>query len=102
MLLRGKAGPREVSHEAAGNNRQGAFAVKVVYAEREVSPGAEFKASDLSSQEIRVYRADGKRLAAVRVSEPVASRGGYALSPDGSQLAVLSGSQIDLFPVSAQ
>jgi hypothetical protein len=102
MLLRGKAGPHEVSHEAAGNNRQGAFAVKVVYAEREISPSADFKAADLEAQEVRIYRADGKRLAAVRVSEPVPSHGGYALSPDGSQLAVLSGSQIDLFPVPAQ
>ncbi len=102
MLLRGKAGPHEVSHEAAGNNRQGAFAVKVVYAEREISPGADFKAADLEAQEVRVYRADGKRLAAVRVTEPVASHGGYALSPDGSQLAILSGSHIDLFPVPVQ
>jgi len=39
---------------------------------------------------------------AVRVNEPTTSHGGYALSPDGLQLAVLTASQIQLFPVPAE
>lgn len=103
LILRGKSGPRELGREAAGNNQNGTFAVKVVEAGRELSPGEVFQSSDLDSEEVRVYRAaDGKRLAAVRVKEPIASHSGYALSPDGSQLAVLSGTQIKFFPVPAE
>lgn len=103
LILRGKSGPRELGWEAAGNNLNGTFAVKVVRADRELSPGEVFQSSDLDSEEVRVYRAaDGKRLAAARVREPIASHSGYALSPDGSQLAVLSGMQIKFFPVPAE
>jgi hypothetical protein len=35
------------------------------------------------------------------VKDPVASHGTYALSPDGSQLAVLSETQISFFAVPA-
>ena len=70
---------------------------------RELSPGIEFRTTDLESQEVRVYRAsDGKRLLAVRVKDPVASYDSYALSPDGNQLAVLSASEIKFFPVPAE
>ena len=55
---------------------------------------------DLESAEVRVYRArDGKRLLAVRIIEPATSRGAFALSPDSSQLAMLSGTEIKLFTV---
>lgn len=77
--------------------------MKVVHAERPIFPGTNFRTSELDSEEVRVYRAeDGKRLLAVRVKEPAASHGGYALSPDGSELAVLSGSDIQFFPVPAE
>lgn len=103
LLLRGEAGPREVNHEAMGNDRSRTFAVKVVDAQREIASGAEFKGSDLDAEEVRIYRADdGKRLLALRVNDPVASHGGYAISGDGSQLAVLSGSQIEFFPIPAK
>lgn len=103
LLLRGEAGTREVGHDIVGDPGHGMFAMKTVHAVHELAPGIEFKAADLESEELRVYRAtDGKRLLAVRVSEPVASHGGYALSPDGSQLAVLSESQIQFFPLPPQ
>jgi hypothetical protein len=52
---------------------------------------------------VRVYRAtDGKRLLSVSVNEPVTSRGSYALSPDGAELAVLSGTEIKVFSVPAE
>ena len=103
VLLRGVAGLREVGHETMGNDRSRTFAMKVVHAQREISPSTIFKSSDLESEEVRVYRVeDGKRLLAVQVKEPIPSHGGFALSPDGSELAVLSGSDIQFFPVPAR
>lgn len=103
QLLRGTSDPHVAGQEAAGGERSRTFAVKAVRADREISAGVEFRGSDLETEEVRVYRADdGKRLLAVRIKEPIASRGGYALSPDGSQLAVLSASQISFFPVPVQ
>lgn len=100
VLLRGASDSREVGQEATGNYGSRIFAMKVVHAERNISSGTTFRSSELDSEEVRVYRVeDGKRLLAVQVKDPIASHGGYALSPDGSQLAVLSGSDIDFFPV---
>ncbi len=99
LMLRGTAAPLQFGIEVAGNGRR--FALKSVMAARDVV-GLEFAGSDLESEEVRVYSAeDGKRLTSVKVSEPVTSRTSYALSPDGSQLAVLSGSEIEIFDVPA-
>jgi len=100
VLLRGVSDPQELGHEAVGNHGSRRFAVKIVHAERPIATNTTFKSSELDAEEVRVYRAeDGKRLLAVRVKEPIASHGGYALSPDGSQLAVLSVSDIQFFPI---
>jgi hypothetical protein len=100
VLLRGVSDPQELGHEAMGNHGSRSFAVKIVHAERSIATNTTFKSSELDSEEVRVYRAeDGKRLVAVRVKGPIASRGGYALSPDGSRLAVLAGEEIELFGV---
>jgi hypothetical protein len=42
---------------------------------------------------------DGKRLLGVHVGSPSSSRDGYALAPDGSQLAVLTRDQIAVYSV---
>lgn len=98
MLLHGDHIHGDLAHDAAGGTDS--FAVKVVRAERTIAPGGGFKPSELASQEVRVFRAsDGKRLMTARVKDPVASHGTYALSPDGTQLAVLSESQISFFVV---
>lgn len=103
LLLRGASNPHELGHEAIGNRSSRRFAMKIVHSDRSIFPGTNFRNSELDAQEVRVYRAeDGKRLLAVRVKDPAASRGGYALSPDGSELAVLSGSEIQFFHVSAE
>jgi len=103
LLLRGKAGPKEVGQDAIGSNQNQTFAVKVVHANRALSSGGQFRGLELESEEVRVYRAsDGKRLLSVRVDEPGTSQGGYALSADGSRLAVIAGSEIRLFPVPAE
>ncbi len=79
------------------------LAIKAVHSSEEFTPGMDFKASDMAFEELRVYRAaDGKRLLAFHVNEPTTSRQGYALSADGSLLAVLSKSQIQLFTLPEQ
>jgi hypothetical protein len=100
VLLRGEEGPHEGGQEVIGNESSGLFAIKVVSAGNTLSPGVEFRANDLVSEEVRVYRAtDGKRLLAVRLDEPSTSHESYAISPDGARLAVLSQSKIQLIPV---
>jgi len=101
LMLRGNTGPAQAGLDAAGNAH--AFAVKMVTADRDMAPGVTFTAADLRSEEVRVYRVgDGKRLLSVRVDDPSTSRASYALSPDGAQLAVLSGTEIKVFPVPEQ
>lgn len=102
VLLRGTNGPQDLGQEAAGSSEDKAFALKVIRASRKLSAGQDFQSLDLESERVQIYRAsDGKRLFAARVDQPAASYNSYALSPDGSQLAVLAGSQIRFFPVPA-
>ncbi|HEY2466353.1 MAG TPA: hypothetical protein VGI45_00755 [Terracidiphilus sp.] len=101
LMLRGQPGSQQLGIEGAGNSRR--FAVKFVRRLGDEPPGSRFSASDLEFTEIRIYRAeDGRRLGAVRVDDPPTSYGGFALSPDGSQIAVLSGSEIKLFALPDQ
>jgi hypothetical protein len=96
LMLVGRPGSRLLGIEGAGNPRR--FAVKFAFRAGEDPQGSPFSASDLGFAEIRIYRAeDGKRLGAVRVDDPPTSYGGIALSPDGSQIAVLSGSEVKVF-----
>lgn len=85
---------------AAGSANHEFFAVKAVQSTRPVPEGALFSAADFSSEALGVYRAaDGKRLLSVVVGSPSSSRDGFALAPDGSQLAVLNRDQIQLYSV---
>ncbi|HET7346010.1 MAG TPA: hypothetical protein VFJ10_01690, partial [Acidobacteriaceae bacterium] len=102
VVMRGKPEVGEMGDEAKGNVASRSFALKVLHTAHALSPNAEFEGSDLNAVELRVYRAtDGKRLAVVRADEPAPSHDGYCLSPDGSQVAVLAGGRIDIFPVRA-
>jgi hypothetical protein len=103
VLLRGEASPGESGQEIVGDHRTGIFAIKAVRSANQLSPGVHFRATDLESEEIRVYSAeDGKRLHAVRVQYPSASYGSYAVSPDGAQLAVLSQTKIQLISLAPE
>jgi hypothetical protein len=102
LLMQGRGNEFELGEEMTGAESNGLFAIKAVHAGAEFTPGKDFKEADLAFQELRVYRAaDGKRLMALHVKEPTISRGAYALSGDGSRLAVLSTSQIQLFTLPA-
>ena len=103
MLLRGKSIPRELGQEVVGSDGSNRFAMKVVYADRELSAGEAFKRSELESEQIRVYESGhGKRLVTLHVDDPPTSHNSFALSPDGTQLAALSGLQVKLFAIAAQ
>ena len=85
---------------AGGSANHQVFAVKSVQSTRPVPEGAPFSAGDFSSEALGVYRAaDGKRLLSVVVGSPSSSRDGFALAPDGSQLAVLNRDQLQLYSV---
>ncbi|HEY1985939.1 MAG TPA: hypothetical protein VGG85_11040 [Terracidiphilus sp.] len=102
LLLRRDAGPREVGQDVIGNQQAGVFAIKIVRELDELAPNRESQVTGLESEEVQVFRvADKKRLLAVNLTDPVASYDNYAVSPDGAQLAVLSQSQIQIFPLPA-
>jgi hypothetical protein len=94
LVLRGTSHPQDESHDALGDAHSHLFAVKVVQDNQGLKSDTE---------EVHVYRSsDGKQLMAARVDVSPTNRGSFALSPDGSQLAVLSGTQIRLFAVPDQ
>jgi hypothetical protein len=100
MALKGGAMLNECGHAAESSANREAFVVKVVQSSLPMPPEQPFSATDFSSEDLRVYRAsDSKRLLSVRVGSPSSSRDGYALAPDGSQLAVLTRDQIEVFSV---
>jgi hypothetical protein len=76
------------------------FAVSYLRAAPSVTIGFPFRGTDLFAEEVRVYRAqDGKRIAAIHAEAPAPSHGGFALSPDGSQLAIVADAQLSIYPV---
>ncbi len=100
LALKGGGMPNDVGHAAGGSANHEAFVVKVVQSRSPIYPGVSFNAMDFLSEKLGVYRAtDGKRLLGVRVASPSTSRDGYALAPDGSQLAVLTRDQIAIYSV---
>jgi hypothetical protein len=102
VVLKGDSTLNEAGHAAEGSADQKAFAVKIVVSSQPLPPGALFSAADFSSEELRVYRAtDGKRLLGVRLPAPSSSSDGFALAPDGSQLAVLTLDQLAIYAVPA-
>jgi hypothetical protein len=100
LVLRGDSTLNDCGHAAEGSANREAFVVKIVQSTLPVPPGAPMSASQFSSEELRVYRAaDSKRLLSVRAAPPSMSRDGYALSPDASQLAVLTRDQLAVYSV---
>jgi hypothetical protein len=81
----------------------GAFVVKSLRSIPPIGPDQPFSGADLSSEDLSVYRAaDGKRILGVRVTSPSASRDGYALAEDSSQLAVLNRDQISIYSIAGK
>lgn len=100
LTLKGSANLNEFGYAAEGSANHEDFVVKTVQSTRPITAGVLFSAADFSSEELRVYRAaDGKRLLSVRIGSPSSSRDGFALAPDGSELAVLNRDQIAVYSV---
>ena len=96
VVMRGKSDPQSIGQEVFGTD--GKFAVKVIHARHAVVDGSVFRGEDLDYAEVRIHRSeDGKSISAIRIATPPPSRGGFALSPDGSQLAVLSEAQLSVY-----
>ncbi len=100
LELRGLANLNECGLSAQTSADGQEFVVKTVQSGIPMTTGALFSGNDLTSEELGVYRArDGKRLLAARVGTPSTSRDGFALSNDGSELAVMTRDQIAIFSV---
>jgi hypothetical protein len=99
-VLQGISNFNEFGFAAGGSANHDVFVVKIVQSNRFVPSNTPFSSKDLSSEELNVYRTgDGKRLLKVLVGSPSLSRDGFALSPDSSQLAVLTRDQIAFYSV---
>lgn len=98
VVLHGKSDPQSFGQTVLGAEQS--FAVRVLHASRSIVDGSAFRGTDLDYADIRIYRAhDGRILNAIQIATPPPSRGAFALSSDGSQLAVLSDSAISLYPL---
>jgi len=96
VVMHGKSDPQSLGQEVFGTGQK--FAVKVLHAKRAVVEGSVFRGEDLDFAEVRIHRSeDGSRISSIRVAMPPPSRGGFALSSDGSQLAILSDSQVSVY-----
>jgi hypothetical protein len=98
VILQGEIPVQEMGYAALGNEQVKEVVLKTVETEEPVDPGEVFHPSDLKSERLRVYSAvNGKRVFSVQVNEPVASVGGYAMAPDGRELAVLTRDEIAIY-----
>ena len=93
-LLKGESASDEIQH-LAHSTGSGRFAVRTVKAVRTMSYGQPFKKTDLLQERIAIYRSqDGASLAAITTADFVMSELAFALSPDGSQVAVVGNSSV--------
>jgi hypothetical protein len=98
LILRGQSQLKELGHSAIGEEGEQEFVLRIFEADEPILPGEVFHPESLQSGRLGVYRAeDGKQLLSVRVHEPAASSGGYAIAPGGGQLAVLMRDRIALY-----
>ena len=98
-ILTGKGSAEEIEQSSSSTN-QNDFAVRIVRAYISKAPGQTFKKQELKEQEVSVYRAnDGKRLFFSVNPEVSLADQSFALSPDGTKLAVLSGVNISIYSI---
>jgi hypothetical protein len=98
LVLRGQSVLKELGHAAVGDIVSNEFAMRIFEADEPVLPGEVYRAANLESAQLEVYRSDnGKHIFSVHVSDPAASSGGYALAPGGGQLAILTRDRLALY-----
>jgi hypothetical protein len=93
-------GSSEDLEQSSSSTDQANFAVRVVRANNAVARGDTFYKQDLKEQQVSVYRAsDGKRLFFTISPGISLAEQSFALSPNGTQLAVISDLTILLYPI---
>lgn len=94
--------PSEEIQQSTSSSDPSQFAVRVITAVRTMSPGQPFRRSDLHSQAISIYRSsDGHRLFATSAAQVPLSEQSFAISPSGSQLALLGDSNIAFYSIAS-
>lgn len=94
-LLEGQSPPEELGDAVLGDTHMMQLVLKTVEADEPLDRGGIFHLSDLTSERLRVYSAtSGRTLFSVHVNAPLASVDGFALAPNGRELAVLTRDQI--------
>jgi hypothetical protein len=79
------------------------FTIGVTKAAKALVADSTFRASDLDSERVTVYRAEnGRRMFAVNIPFPVPTQQTFVLSADGNQLAVLKRDQIAFYRLGAK
>jgi len=86
--------------EQTANGSIGTFAVGVAKATKPIATQSLFRATDIESENIGVYRVEnGRREFAVSIASPIPTLQTFVLSPEGDQLAVLKEDQIAFYTV---
>lgn len=92
--------PSEEIQQSTSSSDPSQFAVRVITAVRTMSPGQPFRRSDLHGEAVSIYRSsDGRRIFAASAAQVPLSDQSFAVSPSGSQLALLGDSDIAFFPI---
>ncbi|MGA8271960.1 MAG: hypothetical protein WB919_10425 [Candidatus Sulfotelmatobacter sp.] len=97
-ILQGWSSSAELEHTANGVANGDLFAIGIAEAAKSLAAESAFRASDLESEHIGVYRTEnGERMFALTLPSAVPAVQTFGLSPDGGQLAVLQGDQIAFY-----
>jgi hypothetical protein len=97
-VLKGKSTSDELEQFASGSAAGATFAIGVAKVAKPRMANDTFHAPDLKSQNVGVYGSiNGRRLLTVNIPAPLPTLQTFALSADGTQLAVLDGDHISLY-----
>jgi hypothetical protein len=95
LVLKGQSSSAELGQVASGVADSNLFAVGITEMEKSIVESSAFHSKDLKNLRIGVFRVEnGKRVAAMVVSDPLPTVQTFALSPDGSQLAVIANDEM--------
>jgi hypothetical protein len=101
-LLKAESASDEIVQSAEAASA-GNFAVRVLKAAKPLTVIQPFDRDDLLKEEISVYRGtDGKRLSSIVTDDFVLAQNSYALSPAGTQMAVIGSNAVFLYNVAMQ
>ena len=103
VIVQGDSPAGEFGYSATGDGPLNEIMLKTVESDQPLESSGAFHPGDLKLERIRVYSAvNGKRVFSIRVGAPSPSVGGYAMAPDGRQMAVLTREQIAIYSVPAE